>query len=464
MNLFSLRDYQEKAVNDIEQAWASGNKSVCLQLPTGAGKTRILRTIIDNHTQSKKIIYVIAHRKNLVVQLSDELTSIDLKHGIIGASSPYINYRIQVCSLQTLIRRKDNLPDPEILIIDEAHHNVSKSYLSIFEKWPDAKVLGCTATPKRLDGKSLADTTDVLICGPQTKTLIDQGYLSSFDYYAPGEIDMSDVHIKMGEYVQAEASAKVDKKVITGSAIEHYRQYSDHLPALVACVSIQHAIHVEKEFNDSGYKFKAIHSKMEDKDIYRYIKYLADGTIDGLTNCGLIGEGTDIPIVTTLIGLRPTNSETIFLQYCGRVLRKAKGKEKAIILDHVGNYERHGLPDDYREWSLDYQPKKEKGKSKYKRCPECFHPVFISAAACPYCGYLFTDNNTRDIIPKEVEGRLVKIGNSEVREKPGNKKTIHLVAKYATTFEEAQKICTDLGYEKGYAWHVWVKILKNRVA
>lgn len=464
MGLFDLRDYQENMVYDIENSWNSGIRSICIQLPTGAGKTRVLRTIIDNHSLSKKVIYVIAHRKNLVQQLSDELTEIELQHGIIGARSPYIKYRVQVCSMQTLVRRIDKLPEPEIIIVDEFHHGRSKSYMQIFKTWAGAKVLGCTATPRRPDGKSLSDITQKLIIGPEPAELIERGFLSEFDYYAPNDVDMNGVHQRMGDFITSESAERVDKRKVTGSAIDHYRKYSDHKPAIVACVSIEHCLHVEKEFNDAGYKFKAIHSKMDDKEITNAMNGLRDGSINGLVNCDLISEGVDIPAVTTLIGLRPTNSEVIFLQQCGRVLRIAPNKNRAIILDHVGNFERHGMPDDHREWSLIGEQQRESHKSKYKRCPECLRVAPVSARQCPFCGFLWAETaEPGSRIPEQVEGQLVKIGSTETTIKPGVQDAIRLVARNAQTLKEACEICKKLGYDGRFGYRIWTHNLKRKV-
>ena len=165
-DLFGLWPHQEQAVTEIETAWKNKIKSVCLQLSTGGGKTRIIRTIVDNHAQSKKVIYVIAHRSTLVRQLSDELTEGGIKHGIVQAGCPYIKYRVQVCSIQTLVRRIDKLPEPEIIIIDECHHSRSNTYQQIIKVWKNALMLGVTATPRRPDGKPMSDIFQKLVIGP----------------------------------------------------------------------------------------------------------------------------------------------------------------------------------------------------------------------------------------------------------------------------------------------------------
>jgi superfamily II DNA or RNA helicase len=453
--MFGLRPYQLDAVAKIEQYWSQGKQAVLFQLPTGGGKSRIIRQIVDDYSQSKKVIYLIAHRQTLVEQLSREVSEADIKHGIIQAGMPYIRYRVQVCSMQTLVRRLDKLAEPEIIVIDEIHHVKSNSYMNILNYWPNAKVLGLTATPQRIDGKGFDDIFDELILGPTMKQLIEAGFLSDYEYYAPESVDMEGVKKTGGDYNAKESVDRVDRKVITGSAVEHYRKYADHQPAIASCVSIAHSEHVAQEFRDAGYKAIAVNSRMDQMQVRRAIAGLKDGSTEILTQCEMLGEGVDIPAATCLIGLRPTASLTIFLQHCGRVLRKAKGKDKAIILDHVGNWSRFGLPDDEREWSLKGKPKGAKEPSKYKRCPECLRPVAVSARKCEWCGYEWM-YEAQERMPVEVEGTLVSI---KERKEGENQDLYRAISRNAHNLKEAIKIAKEMGYKHNSAFYVWTELL-----
>ena len=457
--IFGLRPYQLDAVAKIEKYWSEGKQAVLCQLPTGGGKSRIIRQIVDDYAQSKKVIYLIAHRQTLVEQLSNEIKEADIKHGIIQAGMPYIRYRVQVCSMQTLVRRMDKLAEPEIIVIDEIHHVKSNSYMNILRHWPNAKLLGMTATPQRIDGKGFDDIFDELILGPTMRDLITAGYLSDYEYYAPASVDMDGVHQVGGDYNAKESVDRVDRKVITGSAVEHYRRYADHQPAIASCVSIAHSEHVAQEFRDAGYRAIAVNSRMDQLEVKRAIAGLKDGTTEILTQCEMLGEGVDIPAATCLIGLRPTASLVIYLQHCGRVLRKAKGKDKAIILDHVGNWSRFGLPDDEREWKLEGKPKGAKEPSKYKRCPECLRPVLVSAKKCDFCGYVW-EYYAKERMPTEVDGQLVSI--KEV--KPEDVQDLmRMISRKAHNLKEAIKIAKDLGYKHTSAYHIWVNELHLNV-
>jgi DNA repair protein RadD len=456
-DLFGLWPHQENAVKEIETLWKNKINSVCLQLSTGGGKTRIIRTIVDNHSQSKKIIYVIAHRSTLIKQLSAELDEAGIKHGIIQSGYPYIKYRVQVCSIQTLSRRLEKLPEAEMIIIDECHHAKSNTYNSVIKKMPNAKTLGVTATPQRLDGKPLSDIFQKLVIGPPMRELIDNNYLSEYDYFAPDVLDMAGVHKRGGDFVSSESEKKVNTKQIIGSVLAHYKKYADHKPAIACCVSIAHAESVAKQFVEAGYKARAVHSKQDQKYIDESIEGLKNGTVEILCQCELLGEGVDIKGAVAIIMLRPTASLTIFLQQIGRILRFFKGK-KAIILDHVGNWERHGLPDDPREWGLN-GIKKDTGESKYKRCPDCLHPVAKSARVCPHCGHQWTETaDAVERIPEEKEGTLVSI--RELKRLDKNDLIIK-IAREARTLKDAIRIAKIAGIDNRGAWHIWVNCLKN---
>lgn len=458
-NLFNLWPHQFTAVSEIEKAFSEGQQRVLCQSPTGSGKSRILRTIVDSRYAEKDIIYIIAHRNTLVKQLSDEIAEVDIKHGIIQAGRPFVKYRVQVCSMQTLVRRLDKLPYPSLIVVDECHHLKAKSYLSIIQHWSEAKVLGMTATPERTDGKGLDDIFQTLILGESVKNLIAGGFLSDYEYYAPAKVSMEGVSIQRGEYNTKQTLERVDNKFITGNAVEHYKKYADHLPAIASCVSIAHSEHVAQEFREAGYKALAVNSKMPALEVAAAIQGLKDGSLEVLTQCEMLGEGVDVPGATVLIGLRPTSSLVIFLQHCGRVLRRGDNKPKAIILDHVGNWERFGLPDDDREWSLKGKPKGKKDVATLKRCPECLRPVPIATRVCKYCGYQWSEVLEQgERIPKEKEGQLVSVKGHE------EKQDLTLaIARGARDLKGAIRIAKSMGYKHTSAYTIWTKVLRNRV-
>lgn len=458
-DLFGLREYQASAVARIEAAWNGGAKAICYQLPTGGGKTAVLRAIVDQHWKSKRTIYVIAHRRTLVSQLSRELSAGGIHHGIIAAGSPSMRYRVQVASLQTLVLRAATLPEPEIIIIDEVHHVKAASYTGLLDRWRGARILGTTATPSRPDGRPLRDVIDTLILGPSMRSLIDGGFLSDYNYFAPSQIDLTGVHRLGGDYNAKESEARVTRAVI-GDAVEHYRRHADHQPAIVSCVSIAHAESVAQQFHDAGYRAKAVHSVLDQEEIQSAIDGLRDGSIELLMQCELLGEGVDIPGASVLIGLRPTASVVVYLQHVGRVLRRAEGKGRAIILDHVGNWERHGLPDDERHWSLDGRESAPPQPSKYKRCPDCLRIVTLSSIRCEFCGHVWATVPQEDRIPDTVDGQLVQV-TRETRVTADWPTIKQMIIDRARTLKEAIDIARSVGGTHRQAYYVWTQIMRR---
>jgi len=456
-NLFGLWDHQEKGVNEIMNNWRQGVNRLCYQLSTGGGKSRIIRTIVDIYSNSGKTIYIFAHKKKLVNQLSEELNEIDIKHGIIMAGNPMLRYRVQVCSIQTYINRIEKLPEPEILIFDECHHVKSKSYMKVVNRYPGAKILGVSATPARSDNRPLKDVFQKMILGPEMKDLISSGVLSDYDYYGPSDIDTTGLHSRGGDYVKKEIADAVRKSKIFGSAIEHYKREGEGRPGIVCCVSIEHCKIVADEFRQAGFNALDISSELDDQEIERRIKLLKEKKIDLLVQCDLLSEGVDIKGAEVLIMLRPTQSIIIFLQQIGRVLRSAPGKKKGIILDHVGNWQRHGLPDDFREWSLGgKKKKKDQGPATLKRCPDCMRPVSVKVRACPYCGHLWKETEKAGTrIPEQKKGKLVNI-----RERND---IVLTIARNAKTFSQAVIIGKQNGADGRQVWYIWTKLLKNKI-
>lgn len=463
--------HQAEMIRWILNSFESGTRRICAQLPTGAGKTFVLREIIDRIKASGRIVYCVTHRLSLVKQLGAELQEGGINFSYVLPGFPMLRCKVLVCSLMTVVRRFERMEEPGLIVIDECHRVRSSSYHKIFDTWPNAWILGTTATPSRTDGKPLRSVFDKLICGSSVRELIDLKRLSDFDYYAPMTIDMSDVHKVAGDYARNESVNKVDRASIIGNVIEHYRRYADHQPAIVSCVSIQHCEHVAAQFREAGYKAQAIHSKLSDERIESLLNGLKTGSLELLVQCELLGEGVDIKGASVLIQLRPTMSLVVFLQHIGRVLRYVEEK-KAIILDHVGNYERHGLPDDPRKWNLDGIDKLDKGVLLYKRCDSCMRPVRKSMSICPYCGAAFDMREGMGRkLPNEREGELVNVRESEGFElvsesfEKHKRSTIAAIAAQAHTMAEAITIAREHGYENHrFAWYVWNKILKRRSA
>lgn len=457
-----LRDYQTAGVEALREAYATGARAPLYVAPTGSGKTVLFTEIAQNAVARGNTVWILVHRKELVRQTAAELTKLDLPHGLIVAGGYPSRAPVQVASVQTVARRigtKRLPPFPTLLIIDEAHHAAAGSWGKVIAAASESRLLGVTATPLRLDGKGLSPMFDRLILGPTTAELIEQKWLANPVVYAPRiAADLTGLHTQMGDFKRGEVAERMDRPTITGDAITHYKRICDGVPAIAFCTSIAHATHVAETFRAAGYRAASIDGTMHDSRRARLISDLGNGQLQILTSCDLISEGIDIPIVTTAILLRPTQSLGLYRQQVGRVLRPAPGKERAIILDHVGNCLRHGLPDDEPEWSLAGRLKKQQGAAEkgppVRQCPACF-AAHRPAPVCPECGHVY------DIVAREVEevaGDLEQVDKAEFA------KMRKAQLKRAKTINQLRAIEVERGYNPGWADHVFAsrqKILEQ---
>jgi len=408
-NHMQLRPYQEAAVADLRLAYATGHRAPLLVMPTGAGKTQVFTYITAAMAQRGRRVTILVHRRELIAQASRKLDQAGVTHGIIAAGTPATNAPIQVASVQTLVRRLEETPSPDLIIIDEAHHAAAGSWGKILDHWPDALRLGVTATPARLDGRGLRDNFDLIVHGPTVSDLTAAGYLAPSKFYAPPQVaDLSTIPTRAGDFASDATAAAMDKPSITGDAIDHYQRICPGAPAIAFCCTTDHAENVAAQFRSAGFSSQAILGTTAIAQRDQQLKDLASGAIQILTSVDVISEGTDVPAVTAAILLRPTASIGLYLQQVGRILRPAAGKTHAIVLDHVGNIHRHGWPDDVRTWSLNSKPRRQRDNvpaPTVRTCPVCF-AAFRPAPVCPCCGAACAPPG-REL--KQVAGELLEM-------------------------------------------------------
>lgn len=410
---------QDDLADAIRGSMAKFNRTLAVA-PTGFGKTILFSYITSRARERGKRIGIFAHRAELTAQISEALRRFRVPHGIIGPGgrAPDLRHTVFVISAQTYARRVAQMPEFDLGIVDEAHHATSGStWGQCIARSPNAKWLGVTATPERLDGRGLRETFENMVMGPSTADLISMGRLSRYRLFAPGGMDTSGVHTLGGDFNRGELADAADKPAITGNAIEHYRKYLDGAPTVAFCVGIAHAAHVAESFRDAGYTAASIDGKMHPDDRARIVRDFKSGAISVLTSSDLISEGFDLPGMMGAILLRPTKSLSLYLQQVGRALRTAPGKDAAVILDHAGNSDadRHGLPCQDREWSLDGRAGgKQKGEvSTYRECGVCFARVPMTRSECPECKTSFPIR-VREI--EEVAGQLGEVDVDARRE------------------------------------------------
>lgn len=374
-----LRDYQEALIAGIRGNFAAGVRRVLAVSPTGSGKTVTFAHLTSATAAKGNRVYIVAHRQEIVDQISRALDAMGVRHGRIQPGHSMTGDLVQVAMIQTLARRLDVVPAPKFLIIDEAHHAVAGTWATVTAAWPGTFILGVTATPERLDGRGLGDAFDQMVIGPSVRSLTERGFLARYRYLAPPTtVDLSAVRNVRGDYAVDELAAAVDKAVITGSAVAHYRQYLDGRPAIAFCVTVEHAEHVAAEFQAAGYRAASVDGSMSRADRKDRMTAIGDGRLHVLTSCELISEGVDVPVVAGAILLRPTKSLSMCLQQVGRALRPKPDGSAAVILDHVGNHTRHGLPDADRGWVLDAK-KHKPASAGTTQCEVCYR-VFDTSA------------------------------------------------------------------------------------
>ena len=437
-----LRDYQESAVQAVRDSFRSGHKHTLLVSPTGSGKTVIFSYIAAGMARNNKRILIVAHRRELLKQISNALKKVGVAHAVMtGGYRGVPTANVVVASVFTLVKRIKGMQPFDLIVGDEAHHfTPDSSWGKVVIGFPRARVLGVTATPERLDGKGLGQMFDDMVMGPTVAELTAQGFLSHAIVYAPSAPDLNGVGTRMGDYVQKQLEEAMVKTVITGSAVKHYGKYASGKKAIAFCVSVRHAKDVAAEFREAGYTASHIDGGMNEEERDGVLKAFEEGRVQVLTSCDLVSEGFDLPAVEVAILLRPTKSLGLYLQQCGRAIRPHPDKERTIILDHAGNTARHGFIDDDREWTLADGFVQGRGKGDkaetVRTCTACF-AMHKPSPTCPVCGHVYP---VKPRMVKHIDGDLVvtsRDGEQDMTTAEG-------------VLQNKFKVLTSVGRKRGY--------------
>ena len=448
-----LRDYQQCALDDIRGAIASGSRSPLFCLPTGGGKSVVLRAIAEGAAAKGKRIVALAHRRELTGQLAGKHLA-HLAPGLIEAGRPETpGALVQVASVQTLARRLDRIQPPDILLIDEAHHAPAGTWRAVREAWQGAVAIGVTATPCRLDGRGLGEAFDRLILGPSARELTAAGHLVPADVYAPSVVDLAGVRTRAGDWRREDLEAAIAGSSVVGDAVESFQEHVPTGTAVAFCVSVAHAKITAEAFQAAGVP-AAVLTGSDKPDVREAtLADLAAGRIRILASVDVISEGFDLPNIAAAISLRPTKSLALWLQQVGRALRPAEGKDRAIVLDHAGNALRHGLPSEDRDWSLDGGAPRRTDRQvdeagaplSVRQCLQCY-AVHPSGPMCPMCGH---ENPTDERIPRSQAGELKRLEAEELERVRAAKRAEERGEK---TLEDWLTIARERGYKPGWAY------------
>lgn len=415
--------------------------------PTGSGKTREAAFIVASAAAKGRRTIFTVHRAELLDQASAALADAGVAHGLIRPGQRCRGEAVAVAMVQTLLRR--DVPEPDFMVVDEGHHAVSPSWRALLARWPSAKVLYLTATPARLDGQGMVAVADALVPGPSVAGLIAEGWLAPFRYFAPpAQAELAGVRRRAGDFEREGLAEAMDRPAITGDAVEHYRRLAAGKRALAFCISRQHAEHVAEAFSAAGFRAVTLHGGLAEAERRARDAAFRDGRLDLLAVVDLVSEGYDVPGVEVVIHLRPTASLALCRQINGRGLRPKPDGAPCLILDHVGNVGRHGLPDEEIAWTLDGRAKRASEVAPaVRQCPECWccHPP---ASACPECGHVYPRQVRREA-PAERAGHLAEITGREVERYRAAK--LRDLVRSARSFAELRAIGRARGYHPGSA-------------
>ncbi len=383
--MIELRPYQIRAIAELKAEIRSGRRRVLLQLPTGAGKTLTAASILAGALAKGSRSLFLAHRVELIDQTVTAFDRLGITRTAVIRSNDKrrdASQPIQIASVQTLVRRP--VPQADIVIVDEAHRATAAGYQTILSALPNAIVIGLTATPIRSDGKPLGTTFDSMVCGARYSELIEGGHLAEPLVYRAPPVDLSGVHTVAGDYNPAELEEAVNKGAIIGDIIDEWARHQDGHRTVVFAVSIAHSLALRDQFRARGFKAEHVDGATPLSERRGILARLASGDTQVVCNVGVLCEGWDLPSCKRLVLARPTKSLGLYMQMAGRILRPWEGVPP-IILDHGGNYERHGAPHEDREWSLDAKTDRP-NLAPSKCCKACFAFIPSGSRECPLCG------------------------------------------------------------------------------
>jgi DNA repair protein RadD len=447
-----LRPYQDKGIADIRGLFQKGYQKVCYVAPTASGKTVLFCHLAHKITAAGQHVAIVVHRQELVDQTCKALAAEGLEFGVIAAGYPeQTDAPVLVAMAQTLVNRLDRVTGISYLIVDEAHHVVAGTWRAILVSAPNARVLGVTATPERLDGAGLREAFEVLALGPSVKELIAANWLAPFTVYAPERlVDLKGARTVAGDYAVGDLARRMSAGFVLDDALTEYRKHLEGRTAIAFCTTIEHSRTVARFFRNAGVEAQHLDGDSPHNERRALIASLAARETKIISNCALIAEGLDIPSVDGVILLRPTKSLALYLQQIGRALRPSPGKRHATILDHAGNVFRHGLPDLEHPWSLDGRPKK-KGKTLVRRCPGCGALIPIAAQECPHCG---TDLRPEPIAPATAPEPLIEIDPVNAFEHWLANGPFKAVTRWAGANEaRLRQVAAARGYKPGWVYY-----------
>lgn len=421
----SLRDYQ-KDIYDRIRGELRTHKGVCAVLPCRSGKSYIMREIAEKAAEKGSRVLILAHRRLLLSQHAK----------LIG------NARLE--SVFTEANHLGEHGKVDLIIIDEAHVSAAPSYRKVCDYYGCRRIL-FTATASRLDGKPL-DLCDSIVNGISADELIERGLIAPYDLYAPKlNVDLSNVSVRAGDYAQEELTATMCDRKVYGDIVGNYRKLADGRQAIAYCAGVRHSVEIRDLFRDNGISAEHMDASTPEDERERIMERFRKGDFRVLCNCNLISEGMTLPECDCCLLLRPTQSETLYVQQACRCLTPREGK-RAVIIDFVGNCYAHGLPTAKRVYTLERRkprnPSREPGVL-IRECESCFRVYNGTDRICPYCGH--DNGKTRKQMEADEKAELERV--TEI-----NRKRARMEVGMARTEDELTEIGRKRGYRNPRYW------------
>lgn len=446
-----LYPYQIDAVQRSRAVIAQGKRRLILVAPTGSGKTVISASIIQSAVSKGRSVIFLAHRTELITQASCKLDMFGIDHGIIMAQHwrkrPMLP--VQVASVQTLARRA--LPPADLIIIDEAHLSMAKSYADIIAAYPSAVVLGLTATPVRHDGRPLGALYHDMISVSSVPKLIRMGFLVQPRHYAPSRPDLTKIGTTRGDYDEQQLADALDRPDLIGNIVDHWLQLAHGRTTGVFAINIEHSKHITGQFIARGIRAEHVDGTTPRHLRDQILRRFEAGDTQVVSNVGIFTEGYDNPRMSAVILARPTQSLALYLQMAGRSIRTFPDKSDAIILDHAGCAYAHGLADEERTWSLEGRKKRSSSprEAPVTVCVRCFAAYPAQKTECPQCGHIPERSGEREEIKTDESAGLVEVDVQKIIEARRAKRS---EVGQAQTLDDLLLIAKQRGYKPGWAY------------
>ena len=457
--MYKLRDYQAEIINKIQNSMLTGHRRIIVQSPPRTGKTVVMSEIARRATVKNRRVLFLIHRKEVLEQANATFKEQGVDFDLLTSGM-----------VQTLTRRVDKLDAPHIILVDEAHHALSKSYRRILDKFKDAYVLLFTATPVRLGREQLDQVADDIVLGKSIKELTAAGFLAPFRYYQPpAGFNQSELKLSStGDYTNKSITSAL-QSCLYGDLVSHYKRLAAGKQAVCYCHSIDAAKHAAAEFNKNGIAAAEVDGTTPRSERDELVKKFRDGAIKVMVNVNLFTEGVDLPDVDAVILARPTSSLSLYLQFAMRCLNPRAGKV-AVIIDHANNVEKFGYPDSERNWlqlvktGAKTRKNAETDNFNIVTCETCFAVLesrTIKAGTCPYCDALIKQKRPDKPVAliDLVEAARNEIANKKIDDYHQLKTVSEL-----HTMKELQAYAKLHGYKKGWCYYIAKRkgILKSR--